>query len=79
MIIGREKVDEMLNKHPGRAQLLCDTINRMGSGAHPFAEVHTLAYFERDYAVECVQKAIPHLSPEGKTLAEELIADLKTH
>ena len=38
--------------------LLCKAINTFGDGQHPFAELTTIEYFNKEYSIECIDKAL---------------------
>jgi hypothetical protein len=49
--------------------LLCLCINKKGDGQHPCAEPDNLQYFEDDYAVACIDKAMVFLNKAGAAVA----------
>lgn len=38
--------------------LLCKAINTFGDGQHPVAELSTIEYFNKEYSIECIEKAL---------------------
>jgi hypothetical protein len=58
-------------------QVTCLAINRKGSGGHPVAEVHNLAYFDTEYAIKCLEKSRVFFNVAGLQVAEAAIMHLR--
>jgi hypothetical protein len=66
--------DDIMKLNPDKLtdderNLICLCINKKGDGQHPCAEPHNLKYFEDDYAVACIDKAMVFLNKAGAAVA----------
>jgi len=52
------KVNKMNNMNNEHTTLLCRAINTFGDGQHPVAELSTIEYFNKEYSIECIEKAL---------------------
>tara|TARA_R110000765_G_scaffold22441_1_gene57338 strand:- start:35 stop:265 length:231 start_codon:yes stop_codon:yes gene_type:complete len=49
---------EMNKMNKEMTNLLCKAINTFGDGQHPVAELSTIEYFNKEYSIECIEKAL---------------------